>query len=172
MKLFHGKKGLNPPDLTDAGIAVIVGAVFFFAVFLFLSASEAGTKTAVQEQYSALTTAHELSTYLLMPVHPEFSDENKALATELHTQGLRIIDLVKMTSPRPENERAYALHRILETYLTRGKLELVYPDGKSLEIGSIPRGITTVEEVRIPTQRPGAVIVARLSTTREPPFYR
>lgn len=170
-QMFRSKKALNPPDPTDAIIAVILGGVFFFALFVFLSAGEAQAKTAVQEQQSTLANAHALRTYLLTPVTPEMSEEQRVLATELQNSGLRIVDVIRLASASPATEREEELKKLLEAYAPWGKLELVYSDGEVIEIGSVPRGVITVEEILLPTRRPGEVIRARLSTTREPAFY-
>lgn len=171
MKIFQNKKALNPPDPTDAIIAVILGGVFFFALFVFLSAGEAQAKTAVQEQQSMLATAHSLRTYLLTPVTPEMSEQQRTFAAELETEGRRIVDVIRLTKPQPETEREQNLKDVLGIGVLWGKLELMYPDGEMIEIGDVPRGVITVDEIMIPTRRPGEVIRARLSTAREPAFY-
>ncbi len=170
--LFHNKKGLNPPDPTEAIIAVVLGAIFFFVIFNLLALSRGSVREAVQEQQSVLTSAQVLRTYLLQPVTQEIT-KNHELGTALEAEGLRIIDVVRMTSPTPKNEREQELNDLLkEMWFWQGELTLTYqyPKG-TITIGGVPSGVITSYEIKIPTQKPDMTITARLRTAREPKFY-
>lgn len=170
MNLFPGKKGLNPPDATEAIIAVVLGAIFFFIIFNLITLSRASTRDAVQEQQSLLTNAQVLRTYLLQPVTPELT-KNKELSAQLEVEGLRIIDVARMTSSQPNNEHELALKGLLEeAWFGNGEVTLEYSDG-SVTSGGVPSGKITAYELKIPTKKPGQTITARLRTAREPAFY-
>lgn len=170
MKLFTHKKGLNPPDATEAIIAVVLGAIFFFIIFNLITLSRASTRDAVQEQQSLLTSAHVLRTYLLQPVTPELT-KNKELGAQLEAEGLRIIDVIRLTSPEVQGEYGRNIKELLaEAWFGSGEVTLEYTDG-SVTFGGVPSGKITAYELKIPTKKPGQTITARLRTAREPKFY-
>ncbi len=170
MKLFNHKKGLNPPDATEAIIAVVLGAIFFFIIFNLITLSRASTRDAVQEQQSMLTNAHVLRTYLLQPVTPDLT-KNKELGAQLEAEGLRIIDVIRLTSQEAQGEYGRNLKELLaEAWFGSGEVALEYADG-TIVIGSVPSGKITASEIKIPTKKPGTVITARIRTAREPKFY-
>ena len=169
MKLFNNTKGLNPPDATEAIIAVVLGAIFFFVIFNLITLSRAGVQDAVEEQQSALTNAHILRTYLLQPVTAEMTT-NK-LGEQLAAAGLRVIDVVRLAGPELKNADGLALKEILEkAWFGYGEVTLEYPDG-SIIIGSVPSGKIAASEIKIPTKKPSQILTARLRTAREPKFY-
>lgn len=170
LKLFNHKKGLNPPDATEAIIAVVLGAIFFFVIFNLIALSRSSVRDAVQEQQLMLTNAHVLRTYLFQPVTPDIT-KNKELGAQLEAEGMRIIDLVRQTKSETTSEQELALKELLaEAWFGSGEVTLEYADG-TIVIGSVPSGKITASEIKIPTKKPGQIITARLRTAREPKFY-
>ncbi len=181
MKLFTHKKGVNMPDVGEGIAAVVLGIMFFAILFSLISLSGAEVKKNVQEKQALLDGAHILRSFLQMPVTPDFSEGSvKALASDLHSRGVHVVDLLHIINPHPENEDELNLKQVFQdqhrmiSQTTQAELTITFPGGAEIVTGAVATdGSIAVEEVFIPTKKPGVVLKARLRTAYGgPTFYR